>query len=312
MKENTWIEGWFEKCEELEIKPWEWDFKQSYIKEPIPKDKSSIELILDYKSRTLKEIGICNVTKKTGRKADCDKEPFYIYQLLWSTDYKPEPKSQLNLDRYNLIRGETMNSFWTTFKNSVISSKNKNALYNEIGININPRKSLKDQCHLLISNEKFKEFKQIKDNIAAFEKFATATHCIGNFTVLPHWMNSGRRPFSEDYWDVTLQSFFDFFKPMGCWKDFVEIYFLQPYVNNDNEWTVSEFWEGHFLSIGKPKQLTPQNQKELSEYLHKVNFRIEERGKWIIKKVCEELKLQHFKFYNELKDMQIRFSNEMN
>ena len=37
MKENTWIEGWFEKCEELEIKPWEWDFKQSYIKEPIPK-----------------------------------------------------------------------------------------------------------------------------------------------------------------------------------------------------------------------------------------------------------------------------------
>ncbi|WP_342495270.1 hypothetical protein MHH29_11115 [Bacillus sp. FSL K6-0046] len=35
MKGNTWIEGWFEKCEELEIKPWEWDFKQSYIKEPI-------------------------------------------------------------------------------------------------------------------------------------------------------------------------------------------------------------------------------------------------------------------------------------
>ncbi|WP_273700906.1 hypothetical protein [Bacillus australimaris] len=31
MKNNTWIKGWFEKCEELEIKPWEWDFKQSYI-----------------------------------------------------------------------------------------------------------------------------------------------------------------------------------------------------------------------------------------------------------------------------------------
>ncbi len=29
MKGNTWIEGWFEKCEEVEIKPWEWDFKQS-------------------------------------------------------------------------------------------------------------------------------------------------------------------------------------------------------------------------------------------------------------------------------------------
>ncbi|MBR0622147.1 MULTISPECIES: hypothetical protein [Bacillus] len=93
MKEHTWITEWFQKCEELEIKPCEWDFKQSYIKEPISKDKSSIELILDYKSRKLKEIGICNVTKKAGRKADCDKEPsFYIYQLLWSTDYEPKPK----------------------------------------------------------------------------------------------------------------------------------------------------------------------------------------------------------------------------
>lgn len=310
MKGNTWIEGWFQKCEELKIMPWEWDFKQSYIKEPIPKDKSSIELILDYKSRKLTEIGICNVTKRRGRDADCDKEPFYIYQLLWNTDYEPKSESQLNLDRYNLIRGETMNSFWTTFKNSVISSKNKNTLYNEIGIN--SRKSLKYQSHLLISNAKFKEFKQIKDNIAAFEKFATATHCIGNFTVLPHWMNTGRRPFSDDYWDMTLQSFFDFFKPIGYWKQFVERYFLQPYVNNDEEWTVSEFWEGHFEGIGSRNRLKPQNEHELSEYLHKVNLRIEERGKWIIKKVCEELKLQHFTFYDELKDRQIRFSNELN
>ncbi|WP_339206749.1 hypothetical protein NSQ36_03220 [Bacillus sp. FSL W8-1143] len=274
MKENTWIEGWFEKCEGLEIKPWEWDFKQSYIKEPIPKDKSSIELILDYKSRKLKEIGICNVTKKAGRKADCDKEPFYIYQLLWSTEYEPKPKSQLSLDRHNLLRGETMNSFITTFNHS---------------------KKLTSDNHLNHD----------------FEKFATATHCIGNFTVLPHWMNSGRYLFSQDYWDVTMYSLFEFFQPLGCWKQFVKRYFLQPYVNNDEEWTVSEFWKGHFDSIGNYNHLKPQNEQELSEYLHKVNLRIEERGKWIIKKVCEELELQHFTFYDELKDRQIRFSNEM-
>ncbi|MES1037529.1 hypothetical protein [Bacillus pumilus] len=274
MKGNTWVEGWFEKCEELKIKPWEWDFKQSYIKEPIPKDKSSIELILDYKSRTLKEIGICNVTKKTGRKADCDKEPFYIYQLLWSTDYKPEPKSQHNLDRYNLIRGETMNSFITTFNHS---------------------KTLTYDSHIKLK----------------FEKFATATHCIGNFTVLPHWMNTGRNCFSQDYWDVTMYSLFEFFQPLGCWKQFVERYFLQPYVNNDEEWTVTEFWKGHFDSIGNYNHLKPQDEQELSEFLHKVNLRIEERGKWVIKKVCEELKLQHFTFYDELTDRQIRFSNEM-
>ncbi|MDN4638224.1 hypothetical protein QCD73_17060 [Bacillus sp. PsM16] len=275
MNGNTWIEGWFEKCEELEIKPWEWDFKQSYIKEPIPKDKSSIELILDYKSRTLKEIGICNVTKRRGRDADCDKEPFYIYQLLWSTDYEPKSESQLYLDRYNLIRGETMNSFITTFNHS------KTLAY-DFPINYK------------------------------FEKFATSTHSIGNFTVLPHWMNSGRYLFSQDYWDVTMYSLFEFFQPLGCWKQFVERYFLQPYVNNDEEWTVSEFWKGHFDSIGNYNQLKPQNEQELSEYLHKVNLKIEERGKWIIKKVCEELKLQHFTFYDELKDRQIRFSNELN
>lgn len=274
MKNNTWIEGWFEKCEELKIKPWEWDFKQSYIKEPIPKDKSHIELLLDYKSRKLKEIGICNVTKKAGRKADCDKEPFYIYQLLWSSDYEPDIESKLNLDRYNLIRGETMNSFITTFNHS---------------------KKITSDVHI-----KHK-----------FETFAASTHCIGNFTVLPHWMNSGRYLFSQDYWDVTMYSLFEFFQPLACWKQFVERYFLQSYVNNDEEWTVSEFWEGHFESIGNYNQLKPQNEQELSEYLHKVNLRIEERGKWIIKKVCEELELQHFKFYDELKDMQIRFSNEM-
>ncbi|MCW4682261.1 hypothetical protein ON127_13025 [Bacillus pumilus] len=144
-----------------------------------------------------------------------------------------------------------------------------------------------------------------------FEKFATATHCIGNFTVLPHWMNSGRYLFSQDYWDVTMYSLFEFFQPLGCWKQFVERYFLQPYVNNDEEWTVSEFWKGHFDSIGNYNHLKPQNEQELSEYLHKVNLRIEERGKWMIKKVCEELKLQHFTFYDELKDRQIRFSNEL-
>ncbi|MFY0331354.1 MULTISPECIES: hypothetical protein [Bacillus] len=60
MKENTWIEGWFEKCEELEIKPREWDFKQSYIKEPVI-PASPIKLMLKYKINKLNEI-------------DCDKK----------------------------------------------------------------------------------------------------------------------------------------------------------------------------------------------------------------------------------------------
>ncbi|RAP22925.1 hypothetical protein C2W59_03064 [Bacillus pumilus] len=51
-------------------------------------------------------------------------------------------------------------------------------------------------------------------------------------------------------------------------KEFFEAScFLQPYVNNDEEWTVNKFWEGHFDSIGNYNQLKPQNEQELSEYL---------------------------------------------
>ncbi|MBG9817839.1 hypothetical protein [Bacillus safensis] len=294
MKKNTWIEGWFEKCEQLKIKPWEWDFKQSYIKEPISENTSPIRLMLEYKMRELKEIGMCNSTGKTGKKADCDKEPSSIYDVVWSTD--------------EVIRGETMNSFITTFNHSILKSSNSVEEFEKIGILTD--KSITKQYAKLISND-FNKFNLIDDRIEEFKKFATATHCIGNFTVLPHWMNSGRYLFSQDYWDVTLYSLFEFFQPLGCWKQFVERYFLQSYVNNDEEWTVSEFWEGHFESIGNYNQLKPQNEQELSEYLHKVNLRIEERGKWIIKKVCEDLELQHFNFYDELIDMQIRFSNKM-
>ncbi|AMM96418.1 hypothetical protein P5485_003330 [Bacillus pumilus] len=295
MKENTWIEGWFEKYEEREIKPWEWDFKQSYIKEPISENTSPIRLMLEYKMWDLKEIGICNSTGKTGKEADCDKEPYSIYDVLWNRD--------------KVIRGETMNSFITTFNHSTLKSSDSVEEFEKIGILI--ERSLTKQYAKLISND-FTKFNLIDERIDEFKKFATATHCIGNFTVLPHWMNSGRYLFSQDYWDVTMYSLFEFFQPLGCWKQFVERYFLQPYVNNDEEWTVSEFWKGHFDSIGNYNQLKPQNEQELSEYLHKVNLKIEKRGKWIIKKVCEELKLQHFTFYDELKDRQIRFSNEMN
>ncbi|MCY7501418.1 hypothetical protein [Bacillus pumilus] len=67
MTNNPWIKDWFKKCEELEIKPWEWDFKQSYIKESI-KVTSPIRLILEYKIGKLKEVGSFNTSGKIGRK----------------------------------------------------------------------------------------------------------------------------------------------------------------------------------------------------------------------------------------------------
>ncbi|MFA3776815.1 hypothetical protein V2B35_17700 [Bacillus safensis] len=57
MTNNTWIEDWFKKCEELVLKPWEWNFKQSYADESI-KGTSPIKLMLEYKIGILKNRGV--------------------------------------------------------------------------------------------------------------------------------------------------------------------------------------------------------------------------------------------------------------
>lgn len=57
MTNNTWIEDWFKKCEELGLKPWEWNFKQSYADESI-KGTSPIKLMLEYKIGILKNRGV--------------------------------------------------------------------------------------------------------------------------------------------------------------------------------------------------------------------------------------------------------------
>ncbi|NGZ77495.1 hypothetical protein [Saccharibacillus alkalitolerans] len=298
MDSKAWIEEWFKNCTAFEVKPWEWDFKQSYIESPIPKDRSRIALLLEYKSNQLTEIGISNSTGNTRSKADCDKEAYPVYRSLWG------------LDDYKVIRGETMNSFITTFHHGIFESKNKDIVYRSIGIS--EKKYFTDQYDKLIADDNFKKFEIIQRHITELEKFAALTHCIGNFTILPHWMNTGRYLFSQDYWDITLQSFSDFLRPLEAWEKFVDLYDMQPYVNNDQEWTADEFWEDHFSNIGGHHQkMKPQTAKQFDEYLNKVNIRIEERGRWMVKKICEKLSLTHFEFYQEIKDMQIRFSNEI-
>lgn len=297
---ENWVEKWFIECERLKIKPWEWDFKQCYMKDEISVEMSRIALMLTYKNENLTEIGAFNTTKKAGKSADCDKEPKHIYSMLWP------------LDQYGVIRGESMNSFVTTFNESIKQSTNKKEVYSRIHLDDN--KGLSHQYGILQSNDNFIKFELIQKNLQEFETFARRTHTIGNFTVLPHWWNTGRYNFSQDYWDITLQSLFDMLHPFGAWKPFVECFYLQPYVNNDQEWSVDEFWSGHFTKIGTSfNNLRPQNHDELKQFLQKVNLRIEERGKMIIKVLCEKLmekgKKIDFEFYNTIKNNEITFSD---
>ena len=286
--ENKKIIKWLNYCDSQNIKPWLWDFKNCYSDDL---STNNLYNILKYKSYELDSPTKFSVTVKSGEDADCDKEAFYLYNILgWQNTTE------------DIIRGETMNSFITTFNEAIKDSSDYYTIANRLG------KEPRDR-HIpystLYQNQNYLMFDNIQNNLDDFQKFATLTHTIGNFTVLPSWMNTGRYYFSRDYWDITLLSLQEWLNILSpdAWTNFVETYYLQPYVNT--EYNVELFWEGHDKKILPKKENYPV-------FLKKVNERIEERGKYMIKQICNKLNKTDFNFYTDLETMdRIKFSNEL-
>ena len=275
--DNTKVIEWLNYCDQNNIKPWLWDFK-NYSLSPFQND--SITAFLKYKELPKNE-GI-----------DCDKAALFLYKVLgWQHSES------------DIIRGETINSYITTFTQAITKDPNYKEICEKIGVNLNEH--LNKQYPILCHNKSYQKFETIQRNIKEFELFAILTHTIGNFTVLPSWMNTGRYYFSRDYWDITLLSLQEWLNILSpdAWTNFVETYYLQPYVNT--EYNVELFWEGHDKKILPKKENYPV-------FLKKVNERIEERGKYIIKQICNKLNKTDFNFYTDLETMdRIKFSNEL-
>lgn len=87
----------------------------------------------------------------------------------------------------------------------------------------------------------------------------------GSFTVL-------------DYWDLTLQSFYDFLLPLGAWESFVEKYYLHSFL--DENMKPVELWDGHFSGYVKMNK-----ESQIEQFLFRVNRSIAERGIYMKKKL---------------------------
>lgn len=263
MDKEEWLDN-FQK------EKWCWDFKNCYTES---NEHSGICLFLNYKlgllvdnSHQLKFTKIYS-NEYICKEADCDKEAFPVYSFFnWQNSFKDG------------IRGETMNSFTTTFLRAIYLSENRDSVYDEIRINKN--QYLKKQYAILLEEKNYGKFSIIKNNLEEFEAFAKLTHSIGNFTVLPNWMNTGRGGSFTicDYWDLTLKSLYDFLYPLDAWNNFVEKYYLQPFLNKDLK--PVEFWDNHF---NDSVNITDKNQ--VQQFLFRVNRSIAERGKFIKRKL---------------------------
>lgn len=280
------VEEFFEHCKK---KPWEWDFKKCYCDEAAVNQTDPITCMLKYKNFEFKERTRFNVSGRAGTNADCDKEAFPLYKVLgWQEN------------QTDIIRGETMNTFITTFNQAIMNSSNKDEVFAEIGID--PQKKLSIQKQILYHHQNYQQFDLVAKNYSAFERLATMSHTYGNFTVLPHWMNTGRYFFSKDYWDITLKSLYEFLEPLNAWQAFVDKYYLHVFVNED--YTPAELWENHFSGTIRP------SGEQIGEFLENATARITYRGKLLTKVLCDQLGKTEYAFYEEVESLERKFSDQ--
>ncbi|WP_373192384.1 hypothetical protein [Enterococcus sp. RIT-PI-f] len=330
MDSRDWIKRFLKYCDQNKINPWEFDFKQSYMTEPIKDSiyQNHFQLELAYKNYKLEQTNpLFNTTGYKGKEGDCDKEPFPIYNFL---GWQKETTDQL--------RGDAMNSYDSTFNRLITIGRNKelapysgkNCLFLEttplfpkgketelasLRTTLITNSDILKNFPFALENKERQNNKETEVNLLEqIEIFAKLTHSIGNFTILLSWMNTGRGSgFSsvKDYFDLTLKDIHDSYLGVDdefgkiFWREFVKKYYLQPFVTKN--YIVSELWKGHFNT-----RTYPQKIEDFEQFYHNVNLLIEERGKWITKQLCNKLDLKNLSFYSKLEDKeQIKFFDEI-
>lgn len=145
--------------------------------------------------------------------------------------------------------------------------------------------------------ENFDQFAKV-NNCPEMVQFALLTHSIGNIVIVPKGFNASRYLPHFDYWDLSLNSlkkiymgekvgnsFSDktlksarmYMSSYSSWNSFIDFHYLNGYVDEDSN--VLPFWEAHF------ERTKPINREEIINFLMKVNYLIENRGKKILSEI---------------------------
>lgn len=233
-----------------------------------------------------------SIGKKWGKKLDFDYDDsllssYIFWRTLFSKQGNPiEPKNGLE---YKLVidgaeyRGDTMNS-WSTTVNEFVRKYGKDYVLGWNG------------GYIPSGYATWAEFLSKPENYrralpSYIQEFLEVVYTIGNFVLVPMapggGFNTKRNSTYRDYWDLTLQGIYHYYKGKECpalgkecpalfqeketkawldsfknWDDFVEKNYMQDYT----EWPQrpygrpKEFWDGHFEGSPKPPQTVEQAQ----------------------------------------------------
>lgn len=310
MDDKKFVTDWLKDCDKQGILPWKYDFKQEVFQNSLSFDDNRVKRIL------AKESGFYG-------KAKCETEDSSlaqnIYKILWNTYSKnviQEEKGNCDAD--------VMNSFWTPFK--YFSSRkcpdffrnNKKypnkcgkfekgdgllEYYIQFGVNEGDSWSLA----ILKSYDKDKELKEL--NNQKLQDFATLTHTIGNFTLVPKGFNSNNGQSVVEKNDAEhidgihkVNHNYHHYDISNSWSKALheELYPLhwkkKKYLGCDS-W--KQYCKKFYMDDYESSYSYANDSDTQDQFLEKVNIAIEHRGKLMTKELCEKLDLTNLTFYKE-------------
>ena len=185
---------------------------------------------------------------------DCDRCDAVkeTYKELW-----PQAFAEGQTNKYT---GDTMCSFWTTYKQALFLTTGKKFCRGD------EQQLLKDFDEYAVNDD------------PDLKEFAYLTHTIGNLIIVPSGFNTGRYPATKDYWDITLEKFYkekqhiDFASMVeGSVGDLhLEDWFDEGTIDGNVKMLFTNHSSAHLM---------PNTEDEIARCVRAMNDRIKKRGR---------------------------------